>query len=71
MARNYINLIFDNFLGLSFYQVHGSLGFISILTEQEMGHFCEPSRCIDSYWNCLYSAESTYLGILLLGEMFL
>ena len=39
----------DNFLGLYFDHMHGFWGFISILTEQEMGHFCEPSRCVDSY----------------------
>ena len=49
MARKYISIKIRQFLGLYFDHMHGFWGFISILTEQEMGFYCKPSRCIDSF----------------------
>ena len=49
MGRKYMSIKIRQFLGLNFDHLHGFWGFISILSEQEMGFYRKPSRCIDSF----------------------
>ena len=51
MGRKYMSIKIRQFLGLNFDHLHGFWGFISILSEQEMGFYRKPSRYFTLEWS--------------------